>query len=630
MLDKNLQALSIKNQHLAQKIYAHTFEDIEFAKTETGEYNIFYRGIPIHSEQNPQEEAKEVFGEEDKNENGLCCLFGLGLGYLFKRAYLSFAGTIIVYEPIIDILRATLEVVDFSQELSDSRVFIIQDYKELEGIFYKYRFESARLINLNSYRIMLPELYEQTFYELNKLYIDQNTNIQKSIEIAEGFVANLPSIVKTPSVEVLEGLFKNYAALVVSAGPSLDKAIETIKENRKKFVIIAIGQAVKALYAADIMPDLVVLIDMLPFDHQIECLGEEKRKLNLVLEPSTHNNLYIEPVKSRFVYLPDSDYMSMWYAKRCGAKGYPQAGTVSIIAFHLAKITGANPIILVGQDLAYSGGKAYASNTIYDAVKLQIDEKQNVKARIELENNSEILTVKDEILLKNKNLYENTLLVKGQSGEMLPTINSYATFITIYNDLAKYARLENNELEIINASTGGAYLQNFDHKTLEDAVNSLEDLDRSPIELINNIYSEYKPDYESIRSVSDDFQDLLTMLQRLKTETLSVLKISSRIKKELKLSKNITNKAMDMARSLQKLDMQVRSYNTDNKISFIYPFIQKELFEYNKIKDRIVLSEYDKFVLAVEIVEAFSNAMRIGAERTINSFKKLSNFPVKE
>ena len=61
-----------------------------------------------------------------------------------------------------------------------------------------------------------------------------------------------------------------------------------------------------------------------------------------------------------------------------GCGGLPMSGSVSTVAFGLARLLGCSPIVLVGQDLAYSGGRTHAAGTGYETSVVKIDEQKGV------------------------------------------------------------------------------------------------------------------------------------------------------------------------------------------------------------------------------------------------------------
>ena len=71
----------------------------------------------------------------------------------------------------------------------------------------------------------------------------------------------------------------------------------------------------------------------------------------------------------------------------------PMSGSVSTVALGMARMLGCSPIVLVGQDLAYSGGCTYATGTGYEGSKAEINRETGV---IRLEWNAESRRVHGE------------------------------------------------------------------------------------------------------------------------------------------------------------------------------------------------------------------------------------------
>jgi len=95
MFQKNLEAIKIKNPKLAErlgKIDINSITGIEVLEAESKDLIISYKNTPLHSTIDPSREAKTTWNRTIKNElkkNDIQIVFGLGLGYLFKRAYVS-------------------------------------------------------------------------------------------------------------------------------------------------------------------------------------------------------------------------------------------------------------------------------------------------------------------------------------------------------------------------------------------------------------------------------------------------------------------------------------------------------------------------------------------------------------
>jgi hypothetical protein len=118
------------------------------------------------------------------------------------------------------------------------------------------------------------------------------------------------------------------------------------------------------------------------------------------------------------------------------ASSLPLNGSVATIAFEFASYIGANPIIFMGQDMAFDEGRSHADG------------------------------VSEKGFLKTDDPEEKYMWVKGQDGQLLKTNN-------FLNDVREYfvsrIRLSCKNKVIINATEGGAYLEGAEHLPLKAA-----------------------------------------------------------------------------------------------------------------------------------------------------------------
>ena len=59
----------------------------------------------------------------------------------------------------------------------------------------------------------------------------------------------------------MNNLFKGHPAIIVSAGPSLEKNIHLLREAKGKAVIIAVDAVLPTLVPAGVIPDIVVVLE---------------------------------------------------------------------------------------------------------------------------------------------------------------------------------------------------------------------------------------------------------------------------------------------------------------------------------------------------------------------------------
>jgi len=117
--------------------------------------------------------------------------------------------------------------------------------------------------------------YEISLYSLSEL---KNDNIDYFLKIISVNHPTLfPTSAKFMSLERLVNrifnkskfinfkqnnlFFKDIPVLLIAPGPSLEKNIRWIKENKDAFLIISVGAAVRKLYNSNIKPDIIISID---------------------------------------------------------------------------------------------------------------------------------------------------------------------------------------------------------------------------------------------------------------------------------------------------------------------------------------------------------------------------------
>src|SRR5690606_1439549 len=136
MLEKNLEALEKMYPKLAEELREIEVSDkVELFLGEDDQINMAWQDIALHSIDDPIGEAKAVceagVDTAFRDRESVIFIYGLGLGYLLRRAYVSSTSMIIVFEPHMDVLKRTLEVVDFSEEFNSKRVLIVADINKI-------------------------------------------------------------------------------------------------------------------------------------------------------------------------------------------------------------------------------------------------------------------------------------------------------------------------------------------------------------------------------------------------------------------------------------------------------------------------------------------------------------------
>lgn len=488
-LEKNLAQISRYNKKLAAEIAGHNEinSEFEFLESKCGDIILSYNGVLLHDDIDPQDEALGIFKKQISNnsKSSINILFGLGLGYLFKRFSMNCKGKIVVFEPNLDILRITLEAVDFSSELSSNSIAIINSKDDVQRCFERFYFGDAKvnLSFLKSYSQLYPELLQDFVNELGfvkGLYsCNYNNLFGRCFDWTYCGIGNIDKTLEHNELESLRGKFKDKPAVIISAGPSLTKNIDLLKKYKNKAVVFCVGTALKTAVKHGIEPDFLVVVEA--EDCSFQTVDTDVSNMNVILQPMTFRDFHNLSAKRHFNYYPNNDFTSRWLSQflDISLDDYKNRGTVSLCALFSAVIMDCNPIILVGQDLAYTDGKCYSSGSQFENMRC-VWNKETKKHEIQLINDNPVrlldplnkypaeLTL--EIAQKRfdditKNLYS----VKGQNGEMLFTEPGYATFIRYFeNTASEYG----SKIKLVNATEGGAYIEGFEHISLKSALEN--------------------------------------------------------------------------------------------------------------------------------------------------------------
>ena len=601
LLEKNLISLAKNNRELADRINKHVVDDVPQLVKENGFYNLVYNNMYLHNKQNPLAEAKEIFSMATNTPVSIHLIYGLGLGYLFQVASANSAGTVILYEPDLNILKIAFSLVDFSNDILKNNVFIADNItKAGEYIYQKSNVKNTPLmLTTAAYRDMDSKKFNEMVEELQRMVgsysLDLKYTQQKFYPIARTMIQNIPNLIKEPPLSSIKDFYKGQTAVVVSAGPTLDRNIETIKKYRNNIVLIVVGTAMKTIAKHGITPDFLCIIETYDSSKQLE--GLDLSQVNFVTEPYSNINLRKFKFKQIYSHISDNMPVNSFWSRIINEKTdeYLSKGTVSYTALNIARILGCSKIVMVGQDLAYIEGQCYSKDSAY----------KDLECRFNKENNKWEITAKDfdnfvESLsnypdketrikaanIRLKNLNNSLYYVKSIKGEQIPTESVYAAFIKPLSEFAQRF----NDREFINTSLVGAQIDGYENMPLEEAlkgskpiqnrelknnykfdINDIKEKLKVEAGSLNNILSEVKSGQSALKSLNNDFK-------RYKNATVEVLKDLKKVSGIfLQLSTAYKNSLYDFITAKERIDLDYtmkmsRSFDSKNMTALITKF----------------------------------------------------------
>lgn len=400
LFEKNVKFIEQRWPHLAELVVSPaavkaspiSFEVVpsRLSGKPTLKLEVSNKKLYIHSAYDPESEAQRwAQGLELKGIRYLG-VFGFGLGYHVQELTRAWPALdrIVVVEPSLGTLRAACAAVDLEQVFERGRVELTlvdsrpgEDHASsarrleqcLGPLFRVGQLDAVQFVEFGPYpRLFLEEyrLLRSVCASLGRqVRINENTILFFSQMWPQNIFANLVYTATSPGVIRLFGRFQNRPGIVVSAGPSLNKNLHLLREAKDRAVLLCVGTALRALLKEGIFPDLVVTLDGAEANYR-HFAGLEV-DVPLVFVPTAHYRILQEHRGIKFV-VGSGNPLIEWVCRFTEPKGQlSMGGSVAHSAFDLALRMRCDPIILVGQDLAYTDGLTHAKGTVYEGQTVQ-------------------------------------------------------------------------------------------------------------------------------------------------------------------------------------------------------------------------------------------------------------------
>jgi len=327
------------------------------------------RRLYLHSRVDPEAEAKR-FADAVKIGSDFCYVVGgFGLGHHIRALAERLKGDafLIVTEPNLRLLRAALETVDLAPLFARDRCIILTraDKGDVQA-----RLEPHNTLMMMGARFVTHQPSQQIDgkfqVRMRKIIADHMTYCRMSLVTlvanarvtCKNIANNFPAYLSTPPIDRLRDRFKGFPGIVVAAGPSLRKNMDQLAELQSKAVIITVQTTFKTLLDRGIHPNFVTSLDYHEmskrFFEEIRDYGET----HLVAEPKVTWHVldhYDGPTSVLY-----NDFARLCLGDALAARDGLKAGaTVAHLAFYLAVYMGCDPIVMTGQDLAYTNHVYY-------------------------------------------------------------------------------------------------------------------------------------------------------------------------------------------------------------------------------------------------------------------------------
>lgn len=401
LYEKNVQEymkISRKNIKLYEKD-----TNIVLEKTKDNHYTIkinhLNREIYLHSKYSPIKEAERFVQKiKDYNIKTVFIIYGMGVGYhiLELMKHLHKENPLIIIEPNEGILSKAFSIYDWTSLIRRKNTFIFTgtDADELKLLLGEFihisNVDNIMLLNFSQYDKLYPRFYERTIEEIKNYIslfkISKNTKEHFWEQYNNNFFNNLYPMIHQNTINNLRNKFSNIPAFIVSAGPSLDKNIKELQHVQDKGIIFSGGRTLPTLMNNGITPHFTVSMDPgIAAYNVLKDYGDNKIPL---ITTVVSNDTVISEHQGNAFYISNSEYSGLvQYFTQKDMDILPLGASVANATLTIATYLGCNPIIFVGQDLAYTGGKYHADSCRDATLKEEED-----KIKIEGIDGNKILT----------------------------------------------------------------------------------------------------------------------------------------------------------------------------------------------------------------------------------------------
>ena len=367
---------------------------VECESTRNGEYTcqiIGEKGKPLylHSRYDPVKEAEKwadgvmanAKEQQEKNDGRIAMCYvidGFGLGYHVEALRKRLLGEtlIIVIEQNLPLLRSALALRDYSEMLKDNKIIFItrsnrdEIFDRLQGIGVLMTMGIVFTRNLQAVDTRFcSEVHSAINDFVAYLRAHTISMLANSMVTCTNIANNIRAYVECEPINILKSKFNGYPAVIVSAGPSLQKNIEYLKTIREKVIIIAVQTTLKPLLAKGIKPDFVTSLDYHEVSKRFyDGLEDQLSDIHLIAEPKVSWHVIDAYYDHGPVSILGNDFAELLLKEKNGKHDFLTAGaTVAHLALYLGQYLGCDPIMFIGQDLGYTNNVYYSpGNSVHD------------------------------------------------------------------------------------------------------------------------------------------------------------------------------------------------------------------------------------------------------------------------
>ena len=401
----------------------------------------------------PVKEAKAWVRALKIQDSSEIFLYGCGFGYALFELFAQKPpqALVLVFERDVCLFKAMLCYFDLTDLILTKKIaFFIGDsplFKipliELFGLMIfdttvipsvVFTFPAAR-----NFKKEYLEIHRCVFENLTFVASCIGNSHQDDMTGLSNLLANTIQFLKSPCLSSFKDKYAGAPAVIVSNGPSLDKSMPLLKQAQGKCLLLCAESAIVPLTKNGIKPDIMLSLERTKTNYLYHFKGRNHSPdIALFALGMVDPRIFRSFAGEKVPIFRKGEGLNRWFNRNLGDGSELDSGaSVAHLAVSAAIYFGADPIIFVGQDLAYGPDGATHSR---DAVAMQKEGKRT-----------------GDLIRSLPVVY-----VEGNEGGMLPSNQIWVKFKFILESLIS----KNPEHRFYNATEGGAKIQGTERETL--------------------------------------------------------------------------------------------------------------------------------------------------------------------
>ena len=310
--------------------------------------------------------------------------FGFGNGVLYKMLFANPAHKqIMVFEPNLEIMFITLNLVDFSDEILARKLVLFDaNNATTENLSPFFSQNRNALMHGKLYNLHIFNEYYDNFLDsanaINKLFVSiiehgvasLGNDSKDAITGIKHHIANLPLMLKNPTLyELIRKAQNTTHAVIVSTGPSLHKQLPLLKKMQDFVTIFCVDASFPILCENGIKPDIVLSMERVELTAKFYEVVDARFFEGVIFEITSiaHKKLLDEIVKkggALQISMRPFGYTSYFELEPYGYVGIGMSA--ANMAYELVVHSGFETCIFIGQDLAFAkDGKSHSKGAVY-------------------------------------------------------------------------------------------------------------------------------------------------------------------------------------------------------------------------------------------------------------------------